>query len=72
LDDEIELGGRETRWNDVSLGIFDLDWTLLTASDASAAGDTTSSAKPAAEPWATVTGLRLRAPSGANSRTACT
>ena len=49
LDDEIELGGWEIRRNDVSLSIFDLDWTLLAASDASATGDTTSSAEPTAE-----------------------
>lgn len=46
LDDEIELGGWEIRRNDVSLSIFDLDRTLLAASDAtSATGDTTSTAE---------------------------
>jgi hypothetical protein len=68
LDDEIELGGWEIRRNDVSLSIFDLDWTLLAPSDASA----TTSAESTAEPQAAVAGFRLRAASGANSWTTCT
>jgi hypothetical protein len=70
LDDEIELGGWEIRRNDVSLSIFDLDWTLLAPSDASA----TTSAESTAEPQAaTVAGFGLRAPPGdAESWTACT
>jgi hypothetical protein len=52
LDDEIELRSWEVRRNDVSLSIFDLDWTLLAPSDASA----TTSAESTAEPQAAVAG----------------